>query len=116
MLAAVITYDNTNSTMTSWSNAVNSYFTKSIYCSTLGKIIDSSFYGLSIIFNATNPLNSSYEPYYSGVYNTLLSSCTLKSLATGKTLNVDNQTWIKSGKSIAVDGNGYLTLNIDHLN
>jgi len=47
---------------------------------------------------------------------TCLSGCTFTCGTSGTTLYVDNATWIKSGKAIAVGGNGNLTLQVDYGN
>ena len=94
---------------------INSTFINLLYCNKLGKIIDSTFWSSSgVTFNTLTGLGSSYMPYYSEMINTTCQSGSIfKALTTGQTLYVDNATWTKSNKSISVDANGYLPLNIE---
>ena len=43
-----------------------------------------------------------------------ISGCVFKALTTRQIMYVDNQTYIKSNKTISVDENAYLTLLIDY--
>ena len=91
-------YDDTKCNKFEIFEIANCTFSKPVYCNTLGKIIDSTFSATSgITFNAVNDIASGVAPYCSGIYNTLISyRCVLKSTSTGKILNIENQTWIKS--------------------
>ena len=94
----------------------NCYFIQVLNVGTLGLIQHSWFYGSSGVSFQTLTANT-YQLLASSIIDTTcLSGCIFTCGTSGTTLYVDNQTWIKSGKAIAVGGNGNLTLQVDYGN